>query len=56
MLILDEIDHVQHDTNYDPNEFFYRLLRGKGKFTWDIHLSCWLLSNELMTVDLRFDS
>ncbi|WP_336361970.1 Cdc6/Cdc18 family protein [Halalkalicoccus salilacus] len=56
VLILDEIDHVQHDTNYDPNEFFYRLLRGEGKLARDIHLSCWLLSNELVTVDLRLDS
>ena len=56
VLILDEIDHVRHDTNYDPNEFFYRLLRGEGKLVRDIHLSCWLLSNELVTVDLRLDS
>ncbi len=56
VLILDEIDHVRHDTNYDPNEFFYRLLRGEGKLARDIHLSCWLLSNDLVTVDLRFDS
>ncbi|MFC6905824.1 Cdc6/Cdc18 family protein [Halalkalicoccus tibetensis] len=56
VLLLDEIDHVQHDTNYDPNEFFYRLLRGEGKLVRDIHLSCWLLSNELVTVDLRLDS
>ncbi len=56
VLILDEIDHVRHDTNYDPNEFFYRLLRGESKLARDIHLSCWLLSNELVTVDLRLDS
>jgi archaeal cell division control protein 6 len=56
VLMLDEIDHVQHDTNYDPNEFFYRLLRGEGKLARDIQLSCWLLSNELLTVDLRLDS
>ncbi|ADJ13930.1 Cdc6/Cdc18 family protein [Halalkalicoccus jeotgali] len=56
VLILDEIDHVQHDTNYDPNEFFYRLLRGEGKLARDVQLSCWLLSNELLTVDLRLDS
>lgn len=56
VLILDEIDHVRHDTNYDPNEFFYRLLRGEGKLARDIQLSCWLLSNELVTVDLRLDS
>jgi archaeal cell division control protein 6 len=56
VLILDEIDHIQHDSNYDPNEFFYRLLRGEGKLARDIHLSCWLLSNELVTVDLQLDS
>jgi cell division control protein 6 len=28
VLILDEIDHIKHDSNYDPNDFFYRLLRG----------------------------
>lgn len=47
---------MQHDSNYDPNEFFYRLLRGEGKLARDINLSCWLLSNELLTVDLRLDS
>lgn len=31
VLLLDEIDHVQQDTNCDPSEFFYRLLRGEGK-------------------------
>ncbi|MFC6768697.1 Cdc6/Cdc18 family protein, partial [Natrinema soli] len=56
VLILDEIDHVQHDTNYDPSEFFYRLLRGEGKLSRGIDLSVWLVSNELLEVDLRLDS
>jgi archaeal cell division control protein 6 len=56
VLLLDEIDHVQHDSNYDPSEFFYRLLRGEGKLARDISLSVWLVSNELLEVDLRLDS
>ncbi len=56
VLLLDEIDHVQQDTNYDPSEFFYRLLRGEGKLARDISLSVWLVSNELLEVDLRLDS
>ncbi|WP_265112541.1 Cdc6/Cdc18 family protein [Halosolutus halophilus] len=56
VLLLDEIDHVRHDTNYDPNDFFYRLLRGEGKLAREIDLSVWLLSNELLEVDLRLDS
>ena len=28
VLTLDEINHIQHDSNYDPKDFFYRLLRG----------------------------
>ncbi|WP_222912779.1 AAA family ATPase [Natrinema sp. SYSU A 869] len=56
VLLLDEIDHVQHDTNYEPNEFFYRLLRGEGKLARGISLSVWLVSNELLEVDLRLDS
>ncbi|RQG97654.1 Cdc6/Cdc18 family protein [Natrarchaeobius chitinivorans] len=56
VVLLDEVDHVRHDTNYDPNEFFYRLLRGEGKLARDISLSVWLLSNELLEVDLRLDS
>jgi len=30
VLLLDEIDHVQHDINDDPTKFVYRLLRGEG--------------------------
>lgn len=56
VLLLDEIDHVKHDSNYDPNEFFYRLLRGEGRLQRDLSLSVWLLSNELLEVDLRLDS
>ncbi|MDL5363348.1 Cdc6/Cdc18 family protein [Halalkalicoccus sp. NIPERK01] len=56
ILILDEIDHIQHDANYDPSDFFYRLLRGEGKLTRDLNLSVFLISNELLTVDLRLDS
>ncbi|UTF54790.1 Cdc6/Cdc18 family protein [Natronosalvus rutilus] len=56
VVILDEIDQLQHDTNYDPNDFFYRLLRGEGKLKREINLSLWLLSNQLMEVDLRLDS
>ncbi|MFC4438568.1 MULTISPECIES: Cdc6/Cdc18 family protein [Natrialbaceae] len=56
VLLLDEIDHVQQDTNYEPSEFFYRLLRGEGKLARDISLSVWLVSNELLEVDLRLDS
>ncbi|WP_256686109.1 Cdc6/Cdc18 family protein [Halococcus qingdaonensis] len=56
VLLLDEIDQLRHDTNYDPSEFFYRLLRGEGKRTHDVQLSAWLLSNELLEVDLRLDS
>ncbi|MDG5820205.1 AAA family ATPase [Natronococcus sp. A-GB7] len=56
VLILDEIDHVQHDSNYEPSDFFYRLLRGEGKLKRGIDLSVWLVSNELLDVDLRLDS
>ncbi|WP_394740102.1 Cdc6/Cdc18 family protein [Natronococcus roseus] len=56
VLILDEIDHVQHDSNYEPSDFFYRLLRGEGKLKRGIDLSVWLVSNELLEVDLRLDS
>ena len=56
ILILDEIDQIRQDSNYDPNEFFYRLLRGEGKQQRDILLSAWTISNELVTVDLRVDS
>lgn len=56
VLILDEIDHIKHDSNYDPNNFFYRLLRGEGKLERNIRLSVWLCSNELLNVDLRLDS
>ncbi|ADB60144.1 orc1/cdc6 family replication initiation protein [Haloterrigena turkmenica DSM 5511] len=56
VLVLDEIDHVQHDTNYDPSDFFYRLLRGEGRLSRGIELSVWLISNELLEVDLRLDS
>ena len=56
VLLLDEIDQIRQDSNYDPNEFFYRLLRGEGKLKRDINLSAWLLSNALLEVDLRLDS
>ncbi|MFC6905854.1 Cdc6/Cdc18 family protein [Halalkalicoccus tibetensis] len=56
VLILDEIDQIQHDANYDPNEFFYRLLRGEGKLKRGITLSAWLVSNQIIDVDLRLDS
>lgn len=56
ILLLDEIDHIQQDSNYDPNDFFYRLLRGEGKLKREINLSVWLLSNELFEVNLRLDS
>jgi orc1/cdc6 family replication initiation protein len=56
VLILDEIDHIQHDSHYDPNDFFYRLLRGEGKLERGLHLSLFLVSNELLDVDLRLDS
>ncbi|ELY55476.1 orc1/cdc6 family replication initiation protein [Natronococcus amylolyticus DSM 10524] len=56
VLVLDEIDHVRQDTNYDPSDFFYRLLRGEGKLQRGINLSVWLVSNELLEVDLRLDS
>lgn len=56
VLILDEIDQIQHDSNYDPSDFFYRLLRGEGKLKRGITLSAWLLSNRLIEIDLRLDS
>jgi orc1/cdc6 family replication initiation protein len=56
VLILDEIDHIQQDSNYDPSDFFYRLLRGEGKLKRDLNLSVWLISNELLEVDFRLDS
>jgi archaeal cell division control protein 6 len=56
ILLLDEIDHIQHDSNYNPNEFFYRLLRGEGKLKRGLNLSVWLLSNELLEVDVHLDS
>lgn len=30
VLLLDESDQIAHDANYDPSEFLYRLLRGRG--------------------------
>ena len=39
ILLLNEIDQIKHDSNYDPNEFFYRLLRGEGKLSRGISLS-----------------
>ncbi|KAB7517961.1 Cdc6/Cdc18 family protein [Halosegnis rubeus] len=56
VLILDEIDQIKQDANYDPSDFLYRLLRGEGKLKRDIQLSAWLISNELVEVDLRLDS
>jgi orc1/cdc6 family replication initiation protein len=56
VLILDEIDHIAQDSNYEPSDFLYRLLRGEGKLARDIQLSAWLISNELLEVDLRLDS
>lgn len=56
VLILDEVDHIRQDTNYDPSDFFYRLLRGEGKLERGINLSVWLISNELIEEDLRLDS
>ncbi|WP_115864081.1 Cdc6/Cdc18 family protein [Halorussus litoreus] len=56
VLILDEIDHIQHDSHYDPNDFFYRLLRGEGRLARGLNLSLFLVSNELLEVDLRLDS
>ncbi|WP_254861429.1 Cdc6/Cdc18 family protein [Halovivax gelatinilyticus] len=56
IFLLDEIDQITHDTNYNPNEFFYRLLRGEGKRRRGIDLSVWVVSNQLLEVDLRLDS
>jgi cell division control protein 6 len=56
VLLLDEIDHVRHDRNFAPSEFFYRLLRGEGRLKREVDLSVWLVSNELLEVDLRLDS
>ncbi|WP_458208934.1 Cdc6/Cdc18 family protein [Haladaptatus sp. NG-SE-30] len=56
ILLLDEIDQLAQDSNYDPNDFFYRLLRGEGRLKRDISLSTFLISNELLEVDLRLDS
>jgi Cdc6-like AAA superfamily ATPase len=56
VLILDEIDHIRYDANYDPSDFFYRLLRGEGRLERELNLSAFLISNELLTVDLRLDS
>ncbi|MFC6905870.1 Cdc6/Cdc18 family protein [Halalkalicoccus tibetensis] len=56
ILLLDEVDHIKHDSNYDVSDFFYRLLRGEGKLKRDITLSAWLISNQLIDVDLRLDS
>jgi orc1/cdc6 family replication initiation protein len=56
ILLLDEIDQIRYDTNYDPSEFFYRLLRGEGRLKRGLELSVIVLSNELLEVDLRVDS
>lgn len=56
MLILDEIDHIKQDSNYDLSEFFYRLLRDEGKLQRDLNLSVILISNELVDVELHLDS
>lgn len=56
VLLLDEIDHVRHERNYDPSEFFYRLLRGEGKLKRGLNVSVWMLSNQLLEVDLQLDS
>ena len=55
VLLLDEIDHIKH-SNYDPNDFFYRLLRGEGRLKRAISLSVWPISNELLKIDLWLDS
>jgi len=55
-LILDEIDHIQEDSHYDPNDFFYRLFRSEGRLKRHLNLSVMLISNELLSVDLRLDS
>jgi cell division control protein 6 len=56
VVIFDEIDHIKQDSNYDPSEFFYRLLRGDGKLRRDLNLSLILISNELVDIKLRLDS
>lgn len=56
VLLLDEIDHITQDQNYDPSDFVYRLLRGEGKLSRGIGLSVWPISNELLEVDIRLDS
>lgn len=56
ILLLDEIDQIHHDSNYDPSDFFYRLLRGEGRLRRELNLSVWLISNEVLDVDLRLDS
>lgn len=56
VLLLDEIDQVRYDSNYDPNEFLYRLLRGEGKLQRGLNLSVWFLSNHVLDVDIQVDS
>ncbi len=56
VLVLDEIDRVKQDKNYDPNNFFYRLVRGDKKLKTDVTLSLFLISNELIEIDLKLDS
>lgn len=47
VLILNEIDHIRYDANYDPSDFSYRLRRGEGKLARELNLSVFLVSNEL---------
>lgn len=54
--MLDEIDHIARDTNYEPFEFLHQLLCGDGELAQDIQLSTWLSSNERIEIDLRLDS
>lgn len=56
ILLLDEIDHIQRDSNYEPSDFFYGLLRGEGKLQHNIGLSLWLLTSELLDVERRLNS
>lgn len=56
VVILDEIDHIKHDSNYDTSDFFYRLLRGEGKLARNLCLSLVLISNELIADELVLDS
>ncbi len=56
VVILDEVDKINQDKNYDTDNLFYRLLRGEEKISRDINTSLFLINNKLQHIDFDLDS